>query len=391
MIDVINDMDQNKKARIVVFGVGGAGGNAVSRMIEIGADRIEYVAVNTDMQALDDNKAPAKIAIGLKSTRGLGAGGRPEIGAEAAKETKDEIYAAMADVDMAFITAGMGGGTGTGAAPIVASIAKELGVLTVGVVTKPFLFEGRKRMKFAVEGIEKLKNNVDTLIVIPNQKLIEAADKNTSVKDAFKLADSVLVQGVVGISDLIARPGEINLDFADVRTVMTENRGFAHMGVGTADNVMDAAKFAIESPLLETSIDGAKSVLINISYSGDIPMVEVANAVDSISELLDSEAEVIFGTSKLSEEKSEEINVTVVATGLVDESQRAASPVPANPVNNMRYRPQPSSGIKKDYTNPFKKLEEEAARQETASSREPQANPFARTSRLDIIQPKKNY
>ncbi len=388
MIDVINDMEQNKKARIVVFGVGGAGGNAVSRMIESGADKIEYVAVNTDTQALEENKAPAKIPIGLKSTRGLGAGGRPEVGAEAAKETKDEIYAAMTDVDMAFITAGMGGGTGTGAAPVVASIAKEMGVLTVAVVTKPFVFEGRKRMRFALEGIDKLKDNVDTLVVIPNQKLIETADKNTSIKDAFKLADSVLVQGVIGISDLIARPGEINLDFADVRTVMTENRGYAHMGIGTADNVMDAAKFAVESPLLETSINGAKSVLINISYSGDIPMVEVANAVDSISELLDTDAEVIFGTSKLSDEKSDEVKVTVVATGLVDESSvPAPAPAPVPAANTVRYRPQPSAGLKKDYTNPFKKLEEEAGRQETAASRE---NPFTRTGRLDIISPKRN-
>ena len=293
MIDVINDMNQRENARIVVFGVGGAGGNAVSRMIEDGADGIEYVAINTDKQALDDNKAPTKIAIGLKSTKGLGAGGRPEVGMEAAKETKDEIYAAMQDVDMAFITAGMGGGTGTGAAPVVASIAKELGILTVGVVTKPFVFEGRKRMRYAVEGIEKLKNNVDTLIVIPNQKLIETSDKNTSIKNAFRLADSVLVQGVIGISDLIARPGEINLDFADVRTVMTENKGYAHMGVGVADNVVDAARFAIESPLLETSINGAKSVLINVSYSG---FTKVNETIDGEYAYLQSNGEVKLDT-----------------------------------------------------------------------------------------------
>ncbi len=381
MIDVINDMNQNKNAKIVVFGVGGAGGNAVSRMIEESSAGISFVAVNTDKQALDSNKAKAKIALGVKSTKGLGAGGRPEIGMEAAKETKDEIYAAMQDVDMAFITAGMGGGTGTGASPVVASIAKELGVLTVGVVTKPFLFEGRKRMNFALDGIEKLKQQVDTLIVIPNQKLIEAADKNTSIKDAFKMADSVLVQGVIGIADLIARPGEINLDFADVRTVMTENKGFAHMGVGTADNVLDAAKFAVESPLLETSIKGAKSILINISYSGDIAMMDVANAVDSISELLDDNAEVIFGTSKISDNESSEVKVTVVATGLADEKHSAATAAP-------RYTARPSSAIKKDYINPFRKLEEEAAYQESAATGAG-SNPFARTGRIDIITPKK--
>lgn len=382
MIDVINEVNRSENARIVVFGVGGAGGNAVTRMIETGADdRIEFVAVNTDKQALADNLSKVKIAIGPKSTKGLGAGGRPEVGAEAAKETKDEIYAAMADVDMAFITAGMGGGTGTGAAPIVASIAKEMGVLTVGVVTKPFLFEGRKRMKFALEGIDKLKANVDTLIVIPNQKLIETADQKTSIKDAFKLADSVLVQGVIGISDLIARPGEINLDFADVRTVMTENRGFAHMGVGSADNVMDAAQFAIKSPLLETSIDGAKSVLINISYTGDIPMVDVANAVDSISELLDADAEVIFGTSKVNDLEGSQVKVTVVATGLIDDAV-----YPSAAQTTVKYRPNPQP-VKKDYTNPFKKLEEEESRRESAAATD---NPFSRPGRIDIIVPKRS-
>ncbi|MCD8238145.1 MAG: cell division protein FtsZ [Clostridiales bacterium] len=383
MIDVVNEVNRSENARIVVFGVGGAGGNAVTRMIETGADdRIEFVAVNTDKQALADNLSKVKIAIGPKSTKGLGAGGRPEVGAEAAKETKEEIYAAMTDVDMAFITAGMGGGTGTGAAPVVASIAKELGVLTVGVVTKPFLFEGRKRMKFALQGIENLKANVDTLIVIPNQKLIETADQKTSIKDAFKLADSVLVQGVIGISDLIARPGEINLDFADVRTVMTENRGFALMGVGSADNVMDAAQFAIKSPLLETSIDGAKSVLINISYSGDISMVDVANAVDSISELLDPEAEVIFGTSRSSDTKDAQVKVTVVATGLIDDTI-----APAAPQNTVKYHPVQQAAVKKDYSNPFKKLEEEESRRETAATND---NPFSRPGRLDIINPKRS-
>ncbi len=384
LIDVLNDINPKENAKIVVFGVGGAGGNAVSRMIDEGADGIEYIAVNTDKQALDANQAKAKIAIGLKSTKGLGAGGRPEVGMEAAKESRDEIYNAMQDVDMAFITAGMGGGTGTGAAPIVAGIAKELGILTVGVVTKPFLFEGKKRMRFAVEGIEKLKENVDTLIVIPNQKLIETADKNTSVKDAFKLADSVLVQGVIGISDLIARPGEINLDFADVRTVMTENRGYAHMGVGVADNVMDAARFAVESPLLETSIDGAKSILINVCYTDDIPMVEVANAVNYVDDLLDGEAEVIFGTSKSAIEGDNKVKVTVVATGLSDEADYGA----LASRNVPKYRPQPTAAPKKDYINPFRKLEEEDSYKETAASR---SNPFAKTGKIDIINPRRNY
>lgn len=330
MIEVLNET--NDVARIVVLGVGGGGGNAVNRMIESNPDGIDFIAINTDSMALDNSIAPKKIKIGSKLTKGLGAGGRPEIGAKAAEETSEEITEALRGVDMVFITAGMGGGTGTGAAPVIAKIAHDMGILTVSVVTKPFNFEGKKRMKYAVDGIEALKEHVDTLIVIPNQKLIEIADKNTTMQGAFKIADSMLEQGVTGISDLISKPGIINLDFADVCTVMRQ-QGLAHFGVGRADNIEQATQFAINSPLLETSIEGAKNVLVNFSSGPDLGLLEASTAADFISDTLDSDAEIIFGTS-INEDLKGEVVVTVVATGLVDHSATVEVPV-AKTLSNL--------------------------------------------------------
>lgn len=322
MIEVVNNNsgpaseDINDVAKIVVLGVGGGGCNAVNRMISTNTSLIDFIAVNTDSTALATSSAKRQIKIGAKLTKGLGAGGRPEIGAKAAEETATEIANALEGVDMAFITAGMGGGTGTGAAPIVAKIAKEMGILTVAVVTKPFKFEGPKRMRFALEGIENLRANVDTLIVIPNQKLIETADKSTTMADAFSMADNVLGQGVRGISDLITKPGEINLDFADVCTVMRE-QGLAHFGIGQDENIEEAAKKAISSPLLETSIEGAKSVIVNFTSGPDLNLLEASAAAELISDTLDPNAEFIFGTAIDNNLKGEVI-VTVIATGLVD-------------------------------------------------------------------------
>ncbi len=322
MIEVVNNNSAsvaeatNDVAKIVVLGVGGGGCNAVNRMISSNTNFIDFIAVNTDSTALATSSARRQIKIGAKLTKGLGAGGRPEVGAKAAEESQNEIAAALEGVDMAFITAGMGGGTGTGAAPIVAKIAKEMGILTVAVVTKPFKFEGPKRMRFALEGIEKLRENVDTLIVIPNQKLIETADKSTTMADAFDMADNVLRQGVTGISDLITKPGEINLDFADVCTVMRD-QGLAHFGIGQDENIEEAAKKAISSPLLETSIDGAKSVIVNFTSGPDLNILEASAAAELISDTLDPNAEFIFGTA-INNNLNGEVIVTVIATGLID-------------------------------------------------------------------------
>ena len=303
-------------ATIKVIGVGGAGNNAVNRMIEAGIRGVEFIAVNTDRQILLESKAPTKIQIGEKITRGLGAGANPDIGAQAAEETKAEIAEALRGADMVFVTAGMGGGTGTGAAPVVAAAAKEMGILTIGVVTKPFTFEGKKRLSQAERGIESLKNKVDTLVVIPNDKLLQVIDRKTSILEAFKMADDILRQGVQGISDLIAVPGLINLDFADVKTIML-NTGMAHMGIGRAsgeNRAEDAAKQAIESPLLETSIEGARGVIINITGSSNIGLHEVNTAAELIQRSVDSEANIIFG-SVVDEEMGDDISITVIATG----------------------------------------------------------------------------
>ncbi len=311
----------NGNAKIVVIGVGGGGNNAVNRMIADNVKSIEFISVNTDNQALNSSKASVKIQLGNKLTRGLGAGGKPEIGRKAAEESSEEVTNAITGADMLFITAGMGGGTGTGAAPVIAALAREQGILTVGVVTKPFNFEGKKRMRNAVEGIEELKKNVDTLVVIPNQRLLEVIDKDTSLVDSFKKADEVLRQGVQGISDLISKPGMINLDFADVRTIMS-NKGIAHMGVGRAsgkNKTETAAEMAIRSPLLETSINGAKSVLISIAGDLNLGLFDTDVAANIIADAIDPDAEIIFGTT-INEDLKDEVIVTVIATGLENDS-----------------------------------------------------------------------
>ena len=304
-------------AVIKVVGVGGAGNNAVDRMIESGIKGVEFIAVNTDRQQLvQKSKAGTKIQIGEKITKGLGAGANPDIGAQAAEENKSEIEEALRGADMVFVTAGMGGGTGTGAAPMVAGIAKEMGILTIGVVTKPFTFEGKKRLSQADRGIESLKSKVDTLVIIPNDKLLQIIDRKTSIMEAFKMADDVLRQGVQGISDLIAVPGLVNLDFADVKTIML-NTGMAHMGVGSAsgeNRAEDAAKAAIESPLLETSIEGARGVIINITGGENLGLHEVNTAAELVQRSVDPEANIIFGTVT-DPSMEDEIKITVIATG----------------------------------------------------------------------------
>lgn len=303
-------------AKIKVVGIGGAGCNAVNRMIDSNLQGINFIAVNTDRQALNSSKADTKIQIGEKLTKGLGAGGNPEIGQRSAEESLETLEKFLKDSDMVFITAGMGGGTGTGAAPIIAKAAKMAGALTVGVVTRPFTFEGKKRKEHAELGIRFLKNYVDSLVVVPNDRLLQIAEKNTSMLQAFSMADEVLKQGVDGIASLIGEAGIINLDFADVKTVMSD-RGIAHMGVGHASGegrVETAIRTAVESPLLETSISGARAVLLNVMGGYDLGMLEVNEAADYIAREADEDAIIIFGAS-IKEEMSEEISVTVIATG----------------------------------------------------------------------------
>ena len=303
-------------ANIKVIGVGGGGNNAVNRMVDSDLKGVQFLSANTESQVLELSKADVTIQIGEKVTKGLGAGANPQIGEEAAQESREEIIKALEGADMVFVTAGMGGGTGTGAAPIVAECAKEVGALTVGVVTKPFAFEGKRRRAAAEKGIEFLTQKVDTIIVIPNDKLLQVVDKKCSVSDAFSKADEVLRQGIKGISDLIQIPGLINLDFADVKTIMT-NQGEALMGIGegTGENrAADAAKMAINSPLLETSIDGAKGILLNISGSSDLGIFEVNEAAQIISDAADPDANIIFG-SVIDESLGDKVQVTVVATG----------------------------------------------------------------------------
>lgn len=307
-------------AKIIVVGVGGAGNNAVNRMIEENIAGVEFIGVNTDKQALQLCKAPKAIQIGEKLTKGLGAGAKPEIGEKAAEESQEELSEMLKNADMVFITCGMGGGTGTGAAPIVAALAKEMGILTVGVVTKPFSFEGKVRMNNAMAGIEKLKASVDTLIVIPNDRLLQISDRRTTILDAFKKADEVLQQGVQGITDLINNPGLINLDFADVQTVM-KDKGIAHIGIGEAkgdDKATEAMRDALSSPLLETTIEGASHVLINITGC-DVSLPEVYDAISTVQELAGEEANIIFGTS-YDEEFQDTVRITLIATGVEDKT-----------------------------------------------------------------------
>lgn len=311
------DNNINEGAVIKVIGVGGGGGNAINRMIEENVKGVEFIAANTDVQALKNSKAETVIQLGPKYTRGLGAGSQPEVGQKAAEESEQSIQEALQGADMVFITAGMGGGTGTGAAPIVAKIAKELGALTVGVVTRPFSFEGPKRGRFAAEGISLLKENVDTLLIISNNRLLEVVDKKTPMLEAFREADNVLRQGVQGISDLITAPGYVNLDFADVKTVMAD-QGTALMGIGVAsgeDRVVEATKKAISSPLLETSIDGAEQVLLNITGGLDMTLFEAQDASDIVANAATGDVNIILGTS-INEELGDEIRVTVIATGI---------------------------------------------------------------------------
>lgn len=310
------DVESDNFAQIKVIGVGGGGNNAVNRMVEAQLKGVEFIAINTDKQALYTSKAEYKVQIGDKLTRGLGAGANPEIGKKAAEESKDEIIKLLEGADMVFVTAGMGGGTGTGAAPLVAQLAKEMGILTVGVVTKPFVFEGKIRMKNAERGIEDLKANVDTLITIPNDKLLQLVQKNTSMLEAFSIADNVLKQGIQSISDLIAVPGLINLDFADVTSIMKE-QGLAHMGLGNAvgeNRAVEAAREAIQSPLLETSIKGAKGVLLNITGGSNLGLFEINEASTLVQESCDPEANIIFGAS-IREDLGDAISITVIATG----------------------------------------------------------------------------
>lgn len=317
------DIDLNQFAEIKVVGVGGGGNNAVNRMITAGLKGVDFVAVNTDAQALHLSRAQQKVQIGIKLTKGLGAGANPEIGAKAAEENREDLMHILKGADMVFVTAGMGGGTGTGAAPIVAEVAKELGALTVGVVTRPFTFEGRKRAMQAERGIAELKSKVDTLITIPNDRLLQVVDKHTTIHEAFRIADDVLRQGVQGISDLIAVPGLINLDFADVKTIMM-NTGSALMGIGQAtgeSRAADAARKAISSPLLETSIEGAQGVLLNITGGPNLTLFEVNEASEIIAQAADPEANIIFG-AVIDDNMKEEVRVTVIATGF---DQRATS------------------------------------------------------------------
>ena len=312
----IKSNDERTPARILVIGVGGAGNNAVNRMIDENVEGVELIAINTDKQALSLSRATTKIQIGEKLTKGLGAGAKPEIGASAVEENREEIADIIKDANMVFVTCGMGGGTGTGAAPVVAEMARNLGILTVGVVTKPFGFEGKPRMKNAMEGIARLKENVDTLIVIPNDKLLQICDKRTSIPDALKKADQVLQQGVQGVTDLINKPGLINLDFADIQTVMRD-KGIAHIGIGSAsgeNKAVDAIKEAMDSPLLETTVSGATDIIVN--FSGNIGIVEAYDAVTYLTEQAGDGVNIIFG---------KEISITIIATGL--EKAETTTPV----------------------------------------------------------------
>lgn len=337
------ETSEQNTAKLMVIGVGGGGCNAVNRMIESGMRGVRLVAVNTDKQALNCSQAETKMQIGEKLTRGLGAGANPEIGQRAAEESIEDIIKIMQGSDMVFITAGMGGGTGTGAAPIIAKAAKDMGILTVGVVTKPFTFEGKKRMGHAELGIKFLKKYVDSLVIVPNDKLLQVAEKNTTMLEAFNMADDVLKQGVRGISDIIAEPGIINQDFADVETIMRD-RGVAHMGVGHGsgeDRVSQAVKEAIESPMLETSISGAKAILLNVLGGYDLGMIEVNEIADQVQKASDDDAILIFGAS-VREELSEEIVVTVIATGFDNRPSDALNRLISEPGEN---EDDPTAGV----------------------------------------------
>jgi cell division protein FtsZ len=337
-------------ARIKVVGVGGSGGHGISRMIETKIKGVEFVAINTDAQDLHHNKAAEKVHIGKNLTKGLGAGMNPDIGRQAAEENRDEILDVLKGADMVFITCGLGGGTGTGAAPIVAEAAKELGALTVAVVTKPFSFEGAQRRAIAEEGLQNLRERVDTLITIPNDKLLQIIDKKTTLINSFKIVDDVLRQGVQGISDLITKPGIVNVDFADVKAIMS-NSGSALMGIGigTGENrAAEAAKAAINSPLLELSIDGAKGVLFNVSGSSDLTMLEINEAANIITEAIDPNAKVIFGAVVDETLKKGEVQITVVATGFDEEMISESRLSPMERLSRVKVAAEPEISIIRD-------------------------------------------
>lgn len=357
----INEAENS--AKIIVIGVGGAGNNAVNRMIDENIAGVEFIGINTDKQALQFCKAPTAMQIGEKLTKGLGAGAKPEIGEKAAEENSEELAQAIKGADMVFVTCGMGGGTGTGAAPVVAKIAKDMGILTVGVVTKPFRFEAKTRMANALAGIERLKECVDTLIVIPNDRLLEIVDRRTTMPDALKKADEVLQQAVQGITDLINVPGLINLDFADVQTVMTD-KGIAHIGIGKAkgdEKAVDAVKQAVSSPLLETTIQGASHVIINIS--GDISLIEANEAATYVQELAGDDANIIFG-AMYDETAQDEASITVIATGL--DSRGEETPVKKAMDDFLPFNKQQAAP---------------AAAKETAAAAQPTASPYPNYSR----------
>ena len=372
MLEIISN-EAGSGARIVVIGVGGAGNNAVNRMVEEKIGGVEFVAINTDQQALALCKSPTILQIGEKVTKGLGCGAVPEVGEKAAEESAEEIKALMEGADMVFVTCGMGGGTGTGAAPVVAAIAKQLGCLTVGVVTKPFRFEAKTRMTNALAGIERLKKNVDTLIVIPNDRLLEIVDRRTSMPEALKKADEVLQQSVQGITDLINMPALINLDFADVQTVMT-NKGIAHIGIGEAkgdDKALEAVQQAVSSPLLETTIEGASHVIINIS--GDISLMDANDAASYVQNLAGEDANIIFG-AMYDDAVSDSARITVIATGLDETTANVASVDEVKKAEEEHKAQFPASGFKlPTFNNPV-----QAA---------PQA---AKTATIDTVLPKKS-
>lgn len=367
----IKTNDADVAAKIIVVGVGGAGNNAVNRMVDEKIDGVDFIGVNTDKQALQLCKAPKLLQIGEKLTKGLGAGAKPEIGEKAAEESAEEISAALKGADMVFVTCGMGGGTGTGAAPVVAGIAKEMGILTVGVVTKPFKFESKTRMANAIQGIERLKQNVDTLIVIPNDRLLEIVDRRTTFPEALKKADEVLQQSVQGITDLINVPALINLDFADVQTVM-KDKGIAHIGIGTAkgdDKANEAVQKAVTSPLLDTTIEGASHIIINIA--GDIGLMEANEAASYVQELAGESANIIFG-ARYDDSEADTCTITVIATGLEEESAAPQAPVFPGKQNVSRINPARTFG-----TNT------------TVSGKQIISSSNSQTAATDTIQPRK--
>lgn len=374
------DVEMDNFAKIKVIGVGGGGNNAVNRMVEAQLKGVEFIAVNTDKQALYTSKAEYKIQVGEKLTRGLGAGANPEVGKKSAEESKEEIIKVLEGADMVFVTAGMGGGTGTGAAPVVAQLAKEMGILTVGVVTKPFAFEGKVRMKNAEQGIKDLKTKVDTLITIPNDRLLQIVQKNTSMLEAFSIADDVLKQGIESISDLIAAPGLINLDFADVQSIMKE-KGLAHMGMGKAqgeNRAIEAATQAIQSPLLETSIKGAKGVLLNITGGANLGLFEINEASTLVQESCDSEANIIFGAT-IKEDLKEDLVITVIATGFED-GQDMELDFNRNNNNNMNQ----NQGFQQSHINNNMNREvQRPVMQEVKKEEEPEAKQNASSSYIE--------